>query len=172
MNHPYYDLSVPIFLKQLQNLKGIIEKAEQFAHERNVLDEVILQSRLAVDMFPFVRQVQIATDNAKGTVARLMGVDAPIMEDTEVNFLQLKERVEKTIVFLESVKPEQFANSATAQISFSYIPGKYFLGADFLPLYALPNFFFHLVTAYGILRHIGVDIGKTDYIQGTPMHDN
>ncbi|MBI2120025.1 MAG: DUF1993 domain-containing protein [Parcubacteria group bacterium] len=170
MRYPYYEMSVPVFIKSLGSLKGILEKAEKFAVEKKVAESVLLDSRLYVDMFPLVRQIQIAADGAKGTAARLAGMEPPKMDDDEKTFAELRTRLEKTVEFLETLKPEQFENSADAEIRLPYYPGKYFLGADYLPHSGLPNFFFHLTTAYGILRHLGVDIGKADYIGNVPSH--
>jgi hypothetical protein len=172
MNNPYYDMSVPIFIKQLTNLKEILEKARLFAEERKVAENVILESRLYADMFPLIRQIQIACDNAKNSTARLAGVEFPKMEDNEQSFAELGARIDATIAYLSTFKPEQFSDAATAEIRLPYFPGKHFVGADFLPLYALPNFYFHVATAYGIVRHVGVTIGKVDYIAGTPMYDD
>ncbi len=173
MQYPYFEFSVPLFIKQLTNLKGVLAKAEVFARERKVLDSVVLGSRLYVDMFPLVRQVQIATDNAKGAAARLMGTEPPKMEDTEETFAALMARIDATITYLKTCMPEQFADGATREIRLPHhTQGKHFLGVEYLPLHAIPNFLFHVTTAYAILRHLGVDIGKADYVGGTPMYDD
>lgn len=172
MKYPYYEMSVPVFIKSLNNLKTILEKAEKFAADKKVAESVLLESRLYVDMFSLVRQIQIAADNAKGTAARLAGMEPPKMEDTEKTFAELRTRLDKTVTFLETLKPEQFENSAEAKIRLHYYPGKHFLGADYLPSSGLPNFFFHMTTAYGILRHLGVEIGKNDFLGDVPSHDD
>lgn len=172
MKYPYYEMSVPVFIKSLNNLKGILEKAEKFAAEKKVAESVLLESRLYIDMFPLVRQIQTAADQAKGTAARLAGMEPPKMDDNEKTFAELRTRLEKTVEFLETLKPEQFENSAEAKVRLPYYPGKHFLGADYLPSSGLPNFFFHLTTAYDILRHLGVNIGKTDYIGNVPAHED
>jgi hypothetical protein len=163
-------MSVPVFIKSLNNLKGILEKAEKFALEKKVAESVLLESRLYIDMFPLIKQIQTAGDLAKGTAARLAGMEPPKMEDNEKTFAELQTRLGKTVSFLETLKPEQFENSATAEIRLPYYPGKHFLGADYLPFSGLPNFFFHVTTTYGILRHLGVNIGKSDYIGEVPSH--
>lgn len=170
MKYPYYEMSVPVFIKSLNNLKGILEKAEKFAAEKKVAESVLLESRLYVDMFALVRQIQTAADQAKGTAARLAGMEPPKMDDNEKTFAELRTRLEKTVEFLETLKPEQFENSAEAKVRLPYYPGKHFLGADYLPSSGLPNFFFHMTTTYGILRHLGMNIGKTDYIGEVPSH--
>jgi len=172
MKYPYYEMSVPVFIKSLNNLKGILEKAEKFAAEKKVAESVLLESRLYVDMFPLVKQIQVAADGAKGTAARLAGMEPPKMEDNEKTFAELRTRLEKTVEFLETLKPEQFENSAEAKVRLPYYPGKYFPGESYLPFSGLPNFFFHLTTAYGILRHLGVEIGKSDYIGDVPSHED
>ena len=126
-------MSVPVFIKSLNNLKGILEKAEKFALEKKVAESVLLESRLYIDMFPLIKQIQTAGDLAKGTAARLAGMEPPKMEDNEKTFAELQTRLGKTVSFLETLKPEQFENSATAEIRLPYYPGKHFLGADYLP---------------------------------------
>lgn len=170
MEYPYYEMSVPVFIKSLNNLKGILEKAEKFAAEKKVTESVLLESRLYVDMFPLVKQIQTAADQAKGTAARLAGMEPPKTEDGEKTFAELRARLDTTIAFLETLKPEQFEKAAEAKVRLPYYPGKYFPGESYLPHSGLPNFFFHLTTAYGILRHLGVDIGKADYIGNVPSH--
>ena len=172
MQYPYYSFSVPVFRAGMVNLLTILDKAIAFAGERKVKDAVILETRLAVDMLPFARQVQIASDNAKGTCARLAGIAAPVMEDSEADLAALKMRCQKTIAFLDSLTPEQFSEAAERKVALPYFPDSHFLGKEFLPLYGLPNFFFHVVTAYDILRHLGVPIGKADFLGEVPRYNN
>ena len=172
MKYPYYEMSVPLFVAALKNLKAILKKGEEYAKTKKVPDDVVFGDRIIFDMFPFVKQVQSACDNAKGAAARLAGVEAPKMEDNEKTFAELQTRVDKTLKFLEGLKPEQFEKSADIKAEFPYFPDKHILGKDYLPFYAIPNFFFHLTTAYNILRKNGVDIGKSDYITGTIFKDN
>lgn len=171
MQYPYYDMTVPVFTQQLKNISAILDKAEAFARERKVEEGALLNARLHIDMFPLVRQVQIASDNAKGTAYRLAGLPVPSMDDTETSFVELRARLTKTIELLAALKPEQFANASTVEIRLPYFKDKYFVGAEYVPYYALPNFFFHAVTAYDILRHLGVVLGKADFAAGVPMHD-
>lgn len=170
MKYPYYEMSVPVFIMSLNNLKGILEKAEKFGVEKKVAESVLLESRLYVDMFPLAKQIQTAADQAKGTAARLAGMEPPKMEDGEKTFAELRTRLEKTVEFLETLKPEQFENAAEAKVRLPYYPGKYFPGESYLSHSGLPNFFFHMTTAYDILRHLGVDIGKADFIGNVSTH--
>ena len=171
MSNQYFDATVPVFIKSLTALKGILTKAEAFAKEKNVTDDVILRSRLAVDMFDLVRQVQIACDNAKGSSARLAGVTIPSFEDNEKTFAELQTRIDKTLAFLATFKPEQFADTADRKVMLPYFKDKHFIGSEFTYQYALPHFFFHMTTAYDILRHLGVPIGKADFSGGLPLRD-
>lgn len=159
-----YNMTVPVFVKNLKNLSALLEKAEKFAEERGFDANNFLSERLIVDQFPFVRQVQIVSDNAKGTAARLAGMEPPKMEDTEASIAELKERIAKTISFLETVTPEQINGQEERPISLPFMPGKHLPGLEYVVEMALPNFYFHLTTAYSILRRNGVVLGKADYI--------
>lgn len=163
-----YTFTVPVFIKSLGGIKNILEKAK--AHE-GLSEEALLADRLAPDMFPFVKQVQVACDNAKGAAARLAGVEAPAMEDTETTIDGLIARVDATIAFLNTLTPESFAGAAERQITLPYFPGKYMTGFDYAREYAIPNFFFHAVTAYDLVRKNGVAVGKADYANGVTMKD-
>ena len=163
MKNPYYDVTVPIFKKMLANLDHLLTKGLAYAVEKGISEQTMLDNRLAPDMFPLVRQVQIATDNAKGCSARLAGIEAPIMEDTETTVAELHDRIAKTIAFLDTLTPEQFAGAQDRIVKLRYFEGKHFIGHDYLIEYALPNFFFHVNIAYALLRAMGVDIGKSDY---------
>jgi hypothetical protein len=125
---------------------------------------MLAQMRLAPDQFPLVRQVQIATDTAKGCAARLSGTEPPKMEDTETTYEQLIARIDRTIAYVQSVKPEQLAGWEARKVSFSFRPGMHILGRDYLVQQAMPNFFFHVTTAYAIMRTAGVDVGKVDFL--------
>lgn len=164
-----YDISVPILIKNLKNLKGILEKGKSYAEEHSMQESELLEARLAPDMFSLVRQVQIASDNAKAISAGLAGVENPSMADTEKSFNELLERCDKTIIFLETLKPEQFEGGEDRMLPFRYVEGKSMTGKDMLLHSNLPNFFFHLTIAYGILRHKGVSLGKADYIGDLPL---
>jgi hypothetical protein len=157
--------SVPAFLQMLKNLSAILDKAEAFAAEREIEPEVLLNWRLASDMFPLTRQVQIAADFAKGTTARLAGAEVPKYADDETTFAALKARIAKTVKFVERFKPKDIDGSETRDITLT-VGGQdmHFKGEPYLVHFALPNFYFHATTAYNILRRCGVEIGKRDFI--------
>ncbi len=166
-----YAFSVPVFKKSLGGLAAVLEKARSFVAETSADERALLNDALAPDMFPLVKHVQSAVDNAKGASARLAGVEIPSYEDTEQSLEELIARVRKTIVFLDTLVPEQFADAATRQVTLPYFPGKYMTGPEYFTQYGLPNFFFHYCMTYAILRKNGVQIGKGDYINGMPLHD-
>ena len=152
----------------LNNLPAILAKAEAHAEARKIDPAVLLSSRLFPDMFPLTLQVQIACDIAKGAVARLAGMEMPKHEDSEQTFAELKARIATTIDFVQSLQPTQIDGSEDREIVLKYGPEEiHFIGIQFLLGFALPNFYFHVVTAYDILRHNGVEIGKRDYL-GNP----
>jgi hypothetical protein len=160
-----YAASVPYFIRMLGNLKGLLDKGAAHASAKKFDAAVLFSARLAPDMLPLVRQVQIATDNAKGCAARLAGIDPPKFEDTEASYAQLVERVDKTIAFLKTVQPAQVDGSEGRDIVLKFPNNTFnFKGQDYLTFFAIPNFTFHVVTAYNILRHNGVDVGKSDFL--------
>lgn len=171
MQYPYYEMTVPVFIKMLTSLDSLLDKGLAHATETGMTETTLLDTRLAPDMFPLVRQIQIATDGAKGCVARITGGTAPLMEDTETTIAALKTRVAATVNYLQSVPMEVFADAGEQRVEIKYFPGKYFTGHDYVTEYALPNFFFHVTTAYGILRQCGVTIGKTDYLGTLSLQD-
>ncbi|MBR1219217.1 DUF1993 domain-containing protein [Bradyrhizobium sp. U87765 SZCCT0131] len=162
MSLSIYDLTVPTLQRGLRTLSFYLDRAQAFADERKFEVSVLLNARLAPDMLPFTGQVQRASDTAKGGVARLTGVEAPGFPDTETTVAELKERLAKTIAFLDGVTRAQFEGSAERVIEFRALPTM--PGAAHLVAFVLPNFFFHLATAHDILRHNGVAIGKRDYL--------
>ncbi|MBF7729262.1 DUF1993 domain-containing protein [Pseudomonas sp. N040] len=165
MSLTMYQASVPQFLRMLGNLASILEKAESWAAEKKIDPAVLLNMRLAPDMFPLKRQLQIATDSAKGCAARLAGVAIPSYPDTEETFAELKARLQKTIDFLASFTPAQIDGSEDKAIVLNFPSMELkFSGRDYLFQFVQPNFYFHLTTAYAILRHNGLDIGKMDFI--------
>ena len=165
MSVTMYQASVPQFLRMLGNLKSILEKAESWAADKKLDPAVLLNMRLAPDMFPLKRQSQIATDSAKGCAARLAGVEIPSYPDTEETFVELKARLQKTMDFLASFAPEQIDGSEDKAITLNFPSMELkFSGRDYLFQFVQPNFYFHLTTAYAILRHNGLDIGKMDFI--------
>ncbi len=160
-----YQASAPRFANILRNLSAIIEKAEAHCAARKIEPSALTSYRLFPDMFPFTRQVQIAADTAKGAVARLAGVDIPKYEDTEQTFAELKARIAKTIDFVESVSAAKIDGSDEKEIVLQMRSGeRRFKGMQYLLGHAYPNFYFHVTTAYNILRHNGVDVGKADFI--------
>jgi hypothetical protein len=163
-----YEASAPRFVSMLRNLDAILAKAQVYAVSKKIDPAVLLAARLFPDMFPLVKQVQIATDHAKGAVARLAGVEVPKFEDTEHSFEELQARLARTISFVESFSAGQIDGSEERDIALK-VGGHdlTFKGMPYLLGFAIPNFYFHLVTAYNILRHSGVEIGKRDYI-GNP----
>jgi len=160
-----YQASVPTLIRMLNNLSAILEKAAAHAEARKIDPAVLTNSRLYPDMLPLARQIHIATDQAKGCGARLAGVEPPKFEDKETTFTELIARIEKTISFLRELKPEQIDGSEkktiTLQVRGSTLT---FEGMTFLLSFALPNFYFHVTTAYDILRHCGVELGKRDFL--------
>ena len=158
-----YQASVPAFVKMLNNLSAILDKADRFAAERKIEPSVLLNWRLAPDMFSLTRQIQIASDLAKGAAARLAGREVPSYADEEKSFADLKARIAKTVKFIESVAEKDIDGSEGRDIALG-VGGQElrFKGAPYLVDFVLPNFYFHATTAYAILRRCGVDIGKRD----------
>lgn len=164
-----YQASVPVITRALTNLRAILVKAEAHAQAKKIDPSVFLNGRLAADMLPLVAQVRIVSDNAKGIVARLAGIEIPSYADTEASFEDLLARVDKTLAFVGSVKQAQIDGSDDRKVELKLGPNTVtFTGLSYLTGFALPNLFFHVVTAYAILRHLGVEIGKRDYI-GNPQ---
>ena len=165
MSLSMFHASIPVFTRQLASLAAILKKAEAHAEARKIDPSVFINARLAPDMFPLSRQLQSATDSAKGCGARLAGVEVPRYEDTESTFPELQARIAKTMAFLQGLAPDLISGSEERPIVLK-LRGKEvsFSGQNYLLNFALPNFFFHAVTAYDILRHNGVEIGKQDYL--------
>lgn len=165
MTFSMYDASIPMFIGTLEAMSGVLEKASAHAEARKFDPEILLNFRLFPDMFDFTRQVQLTTDFAKGAGARLTGVDIPKYEDTEKSFSELKMRIAKTVNFLKGLDRKAIEESADREITMQ-IRGETqrFSGRYFLMHRAIPNFFFHATTAYNLLRHNGVELGKSDFI--------
>jgi hypothetical protein len=161
-----HSASVPIFVRMLGNIETWLDKAQAHAEAKKFDPSVYLAARLAPDMLPFTRQIQIASDNAKGCVARLAGVEIPKYEDNEATIDELRQRIRKTIDFMKSVPAEKFEGADARDIEVPRRAGEplRFKGEAYLKHFALPNFFFHVTTAYALLRHYGVDLGKADYL--------
>ena len=160
-----YQASVPVLIRTLNNLVGILEKGAKYAETKKIDPSVLINSRLFPDMFPLSRQVQIASDIAKRGVAQLAGIEAPKFEDTETTFPELIDRIQKTISYLNTFKPEQIDGSEEKTITLQMRDNTLsFQGMPFLLYFVLPNVYFHVTTAYDILRHCGVEVGKQDFL--------
>jgi hypothetical protein len=160
-----YQASIPVFIHKLNNLAAILEKAQAHADARQFDAAVLVNSRLFPDMLPLSSQIQIATDGVKGCAARLAGQQPPRYEDNETTLADLVQRIRKTVAYLETFRPEQIDGSEERPITLQV--GKHtlnFAGLPYLLQFVAPNFYFHLVTAYNILRHNGVEIGKRDFL--------
>jgi len=169
MSISVYDASIPVFIHTLTNLKVILQKGAAYAETRKFDANILAATRLFPDMLPMTRQVQIASDAAKGAAARLSGTEAPKFEDNETTIAELIARVDKTLDYLKSFKPAQFEGAETRTINIKTPRNEFtFSGLVFLRHWALPNFFFHVTTAYNLLRHAGVEIGKADYLGAVP----
>ena len=164
MSLTMYQASIPSFLRMLGNLSTLLDKAAAHAEAKKIDPSIFVNARLAPDMFPLSRQIQIATDMVKGCAARLAGIDVPSYEDNETTFAELQARITKTKEFLQSVSAPQIEGSEDRQITVKFGSRELsFLGQDYLFDFVIPNFHFHLTTTYTILRHNGVEIGKKDY---------
>jgi hypothetical protein len=162
-----YQASIPAFQRALAALDAILDKAAAYAEERKIDPAVLTSARLAPDMHPLNRQVQLLSDTAKGACARLAGLPVPSFADTEMTFPELKERIARTLDFIASVTPDQIDGSEAREITLKAGARELsFVGQDYLVFFALPNFYFHVTTAYAILRHNGVPIGKRDFLAG------
>lgn len=160
-----YEASIPMFVHTLKSLRAILDKGAAHAAAKKFEADVLANSRLFPDMLPLINQIQIASDAAKGAAARLAGLDPPRFEDSEKSFPDLIARIDKTIDFLSSIKPEQLEGSDERVVTLKVRTTTYeFPGLLFLRHWAIPNFFFHVTTAYDILRHNGVELGKADYL--------
>jgi hypothetical protein len=169
MSFSIYDASAPVFVNGFVNIQAWLDKA--LAEGKD--EKALMEARLAPDMYPLPKQVQIASDTAKGAVARLAGIEAPAMADTETSFAELKARCQKTIDFINSVDRSKFDGAETRQITLKFPGGMgyQFVGKDYLTGFAMPNFFFHATTAYALLRAAGVGVGKPDFLAhiGAPV---
>ncbi len=176
METTLYTMTVEPFSKKLEALKGLLGKVDSHAssrqlewHAPRLQEDALLQSRLISDQFPFIRQIQIACDNAKNGVARLAEIEAPKMEDVEKTIPELLMRIDKTLAFLKTVKPEQINGKEGVRIALPYWGGKSMSGGEYTANYLIPNFYFHLTTAYAIMRKNGVQIGKDDFMGPLPL---
>lgn len=173
-----YSVTIPPMRKSLTALSRLLDKAHKHAQSKQptwlpkgTMEQAILNDRIIFDQFPFKQQVQIACDNAKGAAARLAGVKMPVHKDNEKSFNDLKARIDKTIAFLAKIKPSQIAGKEDVKITLPYWGGKHMTGFEYVTEYLMPNFYFHVTTAYSILRKNGIEVGKYDYIIDMPLKD-
>ena len=173
-----YTITIPPMMKTLKALSGILDKVNAHAqskqlewHPKGMQEDALLQSRLISDQFPFIKQVQVACDNAKGAAARLAEIEIPKFEDTEKTVEELKVRIDKTVLFLKSITPDHIIGKEGVKVVLPYWNGKHMTGFEYVTEYLIPNFYFHVATAYSILRKNGVTLGKADYIGGLPLKD-
>lgn len=167
----FYEMTVPQMIKMLTNLNGILDKAQAHADAKKFEIDVLLNSRLAPDQFNFIRQVQIACDTAKLGAARLTGKekDAPVHEDKEKTLVEVRARIDSTVKYLQTFKAQDFRGTEERRVTTPRWEGKYLNGLEYTIHHILPNLYFHITTAYSILRHNGVDIGKKDYLGPLPF---
>jgi len=162
---------VPQYAKMLHSIEGWLDKAAAHAKAKNFEIDTLLHARLAPDMFSLDRQIQSACDTAKFSAAYLSGKEPPVHPDTEKTVAELRARIQSCLAFLETVKEADVAGAEERKVSPKFLKGKWVRGDQFLLQMSLPNFYFHVTTAYAILRHNGVDVGKTDFIGGMPVRD-
>lgn len=170
MTHIYFDLTIPVFIKNLTNVKKFLEVGLTHATAQGMTEAAFLAQSLTPDMFHLKRQVQIATDNAKGAAARLAGVEPIKIEDTEETVAELIARIDRVISHLEDFSAEQFAQAAEQKVVLQFFPDQYQTGADYLVDFVLPNFFFHVSMVYALIRAQGAPLGKADFIGGLNLH--
>ena len=160
-----YEVTIPALKRTLINLANILKKGEEYADAKKIEHTILLNARLFPDMYPLTRQVQIATDMSKGAAARLAGIEIPKYEDDETTFAELQARIAKTISFIDTIKPEQLLDSESREVSIAVRKVELkFSGQDYLLKWVNPNVYFHVTTAYNILRHNGVELGKLDFL--------
>jgi len=170
MKNPYL-LATQSAAKTMRSILTILKEAETWAVDKAIPEETLLEARLAPDMLPFKKQIQVLSDNAKGFSSRFAGIEPPKYEDNEKTFQDLIDRIQRTIEFVESIPGDSFEKAEEQKIILPYFQGKYQEPSDYLRDYALANFYFHVVTAYGILRNQGMALGKSHYIGGMNLRD-
>lgn len=170
-----YTVTIPPLVKALTALKGILEKAKAHTDTKKLswmdFEHALLTDKLVFNQFDFKKQVQVACDNAKGAAARLAEVEVPKHEDNEATFADLVARIDKTLEFVKTIKPGQVIGKEGIKVTLPYWKDKHMTGFEYATEYVIPNFYFHITTAYAILRKNGVDIGKDDYMGGLPLKD-
>jgi hypothetical protein len=163
-----YDATVPVFTKYLKNVESWLDKAVAYAEQKKFDPETLMNARLAPDQYPFLRQIQGACDQAKWTCAKLAGKEGPAHPDTEKTIAELRQRIRTVTDYLGTFKAEDFNGAEERKVSHKWMGDKAMRGGDYLDHFALPNFHFHLTTAYSILRHNGLTLGKGDYTGNLP----
>lgn len=167
MSLTLYSAFIPVAIRTLQNLSAVLAKGAAHCEARKIDPNAFLSARLYPDMFPLTRQVQIASDTVKGAAARLAGIEMPRYEDNETTFAELQARLDKTVAFLQTIQPAQIDGTEDADIVLSFPTRTFeFKGQAYLTGWVLPNLYFHTTTAYNLLRHGGVELGKADYLGG------
>jgi len=171
-----YTITIPPVKKALVALSALLDKAGVHAESKKTswatFEEALMNHRLIFDQFDFKKQVQIACDNAKGVAARLAEIENPKHEDNEKTISELKARIDKTVAFLDTIRPEQIIGKEGIKVTLPYFPDMHMTGYEYATEYVIPNFYFHVSTAYNILRANGIEIGKTDYLGGLPLKRN
>jgi uncharacterized protein len=168
--NPYY-LTINAMTKTMKSLIGILAKVPEFAASKGLTEEQVLDFRLAPDMFPLSRQIQIVSDNAKGFASSMGGVENPSMEDNEKTVKKLEERLQKTIYFVNSVDAVNYDEAPNRTKTFPWMPGKYAEAQEYMTSFATPNFYFHASIVYAILRNNGMQLGKSDFVGGMELKD-
>jgi hypothetical protein len=165
MSISMYRSTIPVFVRGLGILSQYVDKAREYAEANGIEPAKLVEARLAPDMLPFAGQIQRASDTSKNAIGRLTGIEAPRFDDTETTLDELEQRIAKTVAFIASVGAKQLEGSEEREIALNFSKLKTtFRGDEYLLTFALPNFFFHIATAHGILRHQGVQVGKADYL--------
>jgi uncharacterized protein len=159
-----FEITVPQFILTLKSLKNLLHKAQTHAEAKNIDPHILLQTRLAPDQFSLGKQIEIACDVARFCVARLTGVEAAQYKDSPKQFSELIQRIDDTVHFMQKIQAKDFEGYENRKVTYPWYPGHYLDGHNYLVQHALPNFYFHVTTAYGILRFAGVDVGKADYL--------
>lgn len=159
-----YTQTITQSIKMLENLSKILDKGARYAEARKFDPANLLNARLAPDQFHLIRQVQVCCDTAKGAAARLAGKEPPRFEDNETTMAELQQRITKTIEYLRTFQESDYQGAETRQIKIPFAPNMYLPGSEYLTEFVLPNLYFHTTTAYAILRHNGVELGKGDYL--------
>lgn len=167
-----FDATIPQFKKMLSNLERWLDAGVELAKKKSADPNTLLTLRLAVDQYPLVRQIQAACDSAKSTAAHLSGKEVPKHPDTETTIEEIQTRIKTVLAYLDTFTPADLEGAGTREIRLPFLPGMIVYGEDYVTEMALPNFYFHITTAYAILRHAGVDIGKRDYIGSLKLHED